>query len=73
MCHAGSGVLIVWLSRYESPTSGPARSWVGHESSLDPDCDHPRRRPRCRRITAGPGARGIGHNVASIAPEVFCV
>lgn len=72
MCHAGSGVVIACLSRDESPNSGAAGSrGVGHESSLDPRCDHPHRRTRCRRITAGPGARGTGHNAAAVGLLVF--
>lgn len=58
MRHAGSGVLVAWSSRNESPTSGPTWSWTGHESSLDPDCERPHHRSDRRRITAGPGARG---------------
>lgn len=58
-------------SRDEPPTSGPAKSRTGHEGSLDPDRDHPHHRSDCRRITAGPGARGTCHRVASSDPVVF--
>lgn len=54
---ARSAVEVVWPSRDEPPTPGPARSRAGHGGSLDPDRALPPHRPACRRspAAAGPG------------------